>query len=345
MDISLIPPLVARLDQISPYGGEQRAWRPPFQIGQFVQGLVQGTTDDGRFILDIAEQRFTAASNLPLVAGSRLDLQITATNPQMEMRVVSDPLAQRIGGSLYLLPRMEELLPLLQTLANDTALLDALPADARQFLSEWLSAGQSLLQSGNQGAALQHLLGSLGMGQEKLLAQGRTDESVRLNLKHILLTAAALPQLTSEQRETAASLVQLIDLMQLLSLRLDSANLLFFPLLLPFLEQGYLLVDHDAEGQGSQDDDKKTRYSLLLRLGGLGNLRVDLVPAPEGLVITFFCEDPDKARFMAGFREELLAGLSTTVRGISFLTGAQDPVQQLLLAGTDDMRQLLDTKA
>ncbi|OQX05514.1 MAG: hypothetical protein BWK76_27410 [Desulfobulbaceae bacterium A2] len=344
MDIFGISPQITRLDQISPYGGEQRSWRPPFQVGQLLQGLVLGATDKGHFILDIADQRFTAASNLPLVTGSRLDLQVSTTTPLLELRVLADPLTQRIGGSLYLLPRMEELLPLLQTLANDTALLDALPAEARQFLTEWLSAGQNLLQPGNQGAALQHLLGSLGMGQEKLLAQGRTDESVRLNLKHILLTAASLPQLTSEQRETATSLVQLIDLMQLLSLRLDSANLLFFPLLLPFLEQGYLLVDHEAEGQDNQDGDKKPRYSLLLRLGGLGNMRIDLAPGPEGLTIQFFCEDQDKARFMAGFREELLAGLSSTIQGVSFLAGAQDPVQQLLAAGADDNRQLLDTE-
>lgn len=345
MDVSLVPPQVNRLEQVSPFGAEARSSRLPFQMGQLVQAQVLGSTEDGRFLLDIAQQQFTAASTLSLTPGTRLDLQVTATQPQIELRLLADPLTQRISGALYLLPRMDTLLPLLQSLTGDNASLSALPPEMQQVMNEWLAGGQSLLQQGTDGGTTLHrLLQDLGLNQERLLAQGQTD-TARHSLKQVLLAAADSPRLTAEQKESAASLVQLFDLLQLLRLRLDTADLLFFPLPLPFLEQGYLLADRDTQDDGGQEGTKPPRYTLLLRLGGLGNLRIDMTPGPEGLVINFHCEDQDKARFVAAFREELLATISTTVQGVSFLTGATDPVQHLLHAGDTEQSQLLDTRA
>ena len=103
-----------------------------------------------------------------------------------------------------------------------------------------------------------------------------------------------------------------------------------FPLPIPFLEKGYLLVEEhhgDEDGQHSQDE----RFSLHLTLQGLGNLRIDILKSPEGIYLRFISDSAEKLKFIESFQDNLLLNsLDTTILGISFVQENLDTAADLL---------------
>ncbi len=199
------------------------------------------------------------------------------------------------------------------------------------------------------GQQLQQLVERLGLNMEQLFAQNKGQEATQ-TLKFALLELGQ--QLTGSNipsGEQTGQILQTLELYQMLQLRLASEFLFFLPLPLPFLDQGYLLVDKQPEqedGKGNESQENSLRYTLHLKLEGLGNLRIEMQQTQERLDLRFFAEDRDKMIFMHEHKEELAKWLTAVDLGSTqFFSGADDPAKTLLQKITTDSAGVINTKA
>ncbi len=248
-----------------------------------------------------------------------------------------------------------------QQTAAGTALVDAL----RQFLADNKSSSPTPLllsllslteqlqvskdpqpHDGLQGRDLKQFIDRLGINLEHLLATGRTEEATR-TLKNALLEISHNLSENKPLQQQADQLTSSLELLQMLQVRLAGESIFVLPLPLPFLNQGFLLVEPDGQQQGrEQGDTSGKRYSLHLQLEGLGNLRVELQQQKTGMRLRFFSEDTDRTKFLSEHGQELQQWLTaTTLESVQFLTGAGDPIKQLLSHMANDTTGALDTSA
>lgn len=190
-----------------------------------------------------------------------------------------------------------------------------------------------------QGGKLGLLAQLFGLNLEAELLRGRTREALS-SLKLALL---------GEQKKLGPKgeeALHRIELFQVCRARLAEQNLLFVPLPLSFLEEGFLLV----EGDGQQDDLQKskngtTQMSLHLRMSALGNLRIDMLSEPSGLLLRVACEDRHRAEFLQSLSGQLKERLKDLpIRGISFTIGAKLPVRELLEKIVPHAQGILDAR-
>ncbi len=198
-----------------------------------------------------------------------------------------------------------------------------------------------------QGEDLKQLTDRLGLDMERLLAEGRPDEAVQ-TLKNALLEISRTMAETGQAERTADRLLGTIELYQMLQVRLAAEGLFFLPLPLPFLNQGYLLVEEDAGRRQESGDEEPTTFHLHLQLQGLGNVQVDIIRQGEGVGLRFLAQDPERAGFLAEHRDELEQWLTALrLDSVSFLAGASDPaatlLRKMLPAGSSS--GILDTRA
>jgi hypothetical protein len=186
----------------------------------------------------------------------------------------------------------------------------------------------------------------LGINLEQLLVSGRTKEAVQTLKSALLEISHNLSEHTSLHHQ-AAQLTSTIELLQMLQIRLSDESLFFLPLPLPFLNQGFLLVEPDQKQSGDQQGEKTTRkYSLHLELTGLGNLQIDLEQQAGGIRLRFYTQDSARTKFLAEHRQELQQWLTATkMESVQFLTGAEDPIKHLLSRMSDETTGMLNTRA
>lgn len=135
----------------------------------------------------------------------------------------------------------------------------------------------------------------------------------------------ALLTTAGEVATEANTLVQRLETFQLLQVRLDQTDTIFFPLFFPFLSEGYLLIDREKAAP-ERTNSAGMRLTLLLALSGLGDMQIDLLQEPGGIAIRFFLDTMEKARFMATFEQELYQAFDTLpIRALSFSAGARPP--------------------
>ena len=241
-----------------------------------------------------------------------------------------------------------QLLPLVQ---ENTALPSTHPI--RQLLSFLLQSGSELhppqYQRGTEPQTEEYL-NRLGIAMERLLAENKPEEAAR-TLKFALLELSQ--QAGSADKSTVApdQLTKTLELYQLLQIRLASEALFFLPLPFSFLQQGYLLVDSDRSGGESKTEgDLSSRtdqtIELHLQLEGLGNVQIDIRRQEDRVALKFLTENAEKAKFVAGFREELEQWItSTNLDSVQFLVGANEPVRTLLEIITRGGTGMIDTRA
>jgi len=195
------------------------------------------------------------------------------------------------------------------------------------------------------GRQLQQFVNRLGTDLEQLLASGRQKEAVQ-SLKSALLEISHTFIGDSKIQYQAEQLTSTIQLYQMLQIRLASEDLSFLPLPLPFLNQGFLLIEPDQQQGGEQQFDKeKKKYTLHLNLEGLGNLQIDLQQQTAGMRFRFFAEDATRAKFLSENRDELRQWLTATkLESVQFLTGAENPTKQLLSRITSGQTGMLNTR-
>ncbi len=205
----------------------------------------------------------------------------------------------------------------------------------------------------SSGAILQQLVDGLGLDMEKLLAKGDLHGAAQ-GLKFQLLRQMEEggEQIEREMQASGAKgsksveesglfrqageshqALQSINFLQILQANLDKQGLLALPLPLPFLEQGFLLMENHKEGEnGGEGQDEGTRFSVLMKLSSLGNVRVDLLQTKESVYLRIHTESPEVTKLFQESQQELRAGLSPLqLQGLSYSSDPPgDPVAVLL---------------
>jgi hypothetical protein len=325
-------------------GGNQNLQLPA--TGLTFKALVAEAQADGRFVLEIGDSRLAASSTAALSVGQTLHLQVVKTEPHIELKIIDDSqLSPLAGRSLTLLGKSVDLSPLFQVPRQDS-ILDTLPPINRDLLESFYDLQRTSPDSKDAGMILKQLTESLGLNLEQLLARGDKQGAAH-TLKAALLELVHQSSGNDKITEGAAGkLIDTLELYQLAQLQLRAENYTIYPLPLPFVEQGYLLVEQDGQGTESGGKDAaEQRFSLHLTMSHLGNLHIDFLSNAEGLFIRFMADSQTKADFIAAFGDELRASMAdTALVGLAFSGGAGDPTGDLIRRLVPAGRSMLDMK-
>ncbi len=150
---------ILRIQQLPGYqsGGQQQA---PFAQGQLLQGVISARTGTGQFTIDIGGRQLLAESATPLAVGARLDLQVTALVPRVELQIVHNPVQRMIGATIHLIGQQATTLPALTSLADQAAHLPGLSTASRETLEYFAAvSGRTVPAAGMPDQALGGLLG------------------------------------------------------------------------------------------------------------------------------------------------------------------------------------------
>ncbi len=328
-------------------GGQQHN---PHQMqqGQTMQALVVESAGDNRFILDIGSNRILAQSDtVTLSPGQTLQLQVTATTPQVELKIIAAPDLQHfLGRSLSFIGQNLDLTPLLQMLQQPpNPLIEALTPLSRQALEAFLTLQQKPFSGKEGGEVLRQMVDTLGLQLEAKLGRGLKGEGTG-SLKSALLELLHSFKEADTVGETAKSLLASIESFQVSQLRLDQEKTLILPLPFTFLDQGYLLIDQ-KQGQEAENHEmkKQLHFSLHLALSGLGDITVVFLQTEDGVWMRFNCDSQEKADFVSQFSDDLKQQLADIpLQGLSFSGTANGPGPDLIRLLVPAGQSLLNTK-
>lgn len=316
------------------------------RTGQTLTATVLEPAGRNRFYLDILGDKILAQSDkVTLTSGTKLDLEVLDTKPLLELRIISKNPELFFGKTLTLLGKNLDISGLFQAL-NPTAspLLEQLSTTTQNGLKNFHSLQQTPIDNKDGGEHLKQLLNRLGLSLEALLAGGDKNKSAQ-SLKAALLEISALLKEGGDIADATNRLLGTLELFQLAQLRLSSENLLIFPLPLPFLDNGYLLVEKDDLENDENSALSTLRFSIHLTLEPLGDIEITFLQTKEGLYLRFACDSKDKKEFANTYQDDLKEMISSTeLLGLSFTDTASNPasdlIQQLVPAG----QSVLDTK-
>lgn len=250
-------------------------------------------------------------------------------------------------------PQLQSLISRLIPLLQENSSLPATTAPLQQLIV--LLSSLNIEQSQTQplqldGKHLQQFVDRLGINMERLLADGNTEKAAQ-TLKFALLELSQQFQAGDKHTAQADQILKSIELYQTLQIRLANESLSFVPLPFSFLNQGYLLIDTDRSKHGSEEktgspENPAQLFELHLQLEGLGNLQIDIRQKDGQVALKFLTEDTDRAKFIAGFRNELEQWLTAaSLESAQFLVGAKEPVKSLLEKIMSGATGMVDTKA
>lgn len=218
----------------------------------------------------------------------------------------------------------------------------------------WLSQSQAETLFSSAGGAeskggdlLLQLVNRLGLNLESLLAAGNKEEAVK-TVKFALMELVQNLTEQSKLSETGKHALDNLEFLQLTQLQAGRQDTLVVPLPLPFLEQGYLVVEDYKGGadQGGGDREMPKHFSLFLKLSPLGNLRVDFLASGDGVYIRFNSESKEVSDFLASFKDELnMVMADSRVHGVSFTVNSEDPLAAVLKRSRAGAESFIDTKA
>jgi len=328
------------------YGDRQPQDQAPGQPGQFLKALVLEVRADNRFLIDIGGNRLIAQSEASLAPGQTLQLQVVTTTPQIELKIVSDTLNQFLGRSLTLIGKNIDITALFQSLQQSPTTLATLTPTTRNVLDSYFSLQQTPLEGDEGGAILKQLIDRLGLSLERLLAQGDTGGASK-TLKAALLEIGQNFKGAAAIAEHTNRILTTLELFQLAQVHMNGDKQFLFPLPLPFVEQGFLLIENNRERgeQGNYADDE-VRFSLHLTLSDIGNLRIDFFHTKEGLYVRFHTESPEKTDFVSQYSDDLKSAISEIpLLSLTFASDATDPVGDLMRHIVPEGTSMLDTKA
>ena len=311
--------------------------------GQIFKAMVTEARSGNTFILDIGGRSLAAQAKTPLTVGQTLQLQVMSTAPQVELRILSDSANLLVGKSITLLGDKIDIQALMHGIRSSQASpLASLTATSRQTLESFFLVGQENLAGKEGGSLLKQLIDRLGLSFEALLARG--DKGAAQNsLKTVLLELAHLFKGADQLAETTNRMLNTLEAYQLAQLQLEKENIFIFPLPIPFLEKGYLVVERGNEDNSDERDDED-RFSLHLSLQGLGNLRIDVLKSPQGLYLRFAGDSRESLQFLQQFTDDLLpAIIDANILGVSFSHENVDPSAELLKRLLPEGQSLVNT--
>ncbi len=325
-------------------GGRQQSQQQA-QPGQTLTATVLESAGTNKFYLDILGDKLLARSDtVTLTSGSKLDLEVLSTKPLLELRIISKNPEMFFGKTLTLLEKNFDISGLFQSLTSSSSLFGQISQTSQEGIKDFYNLQQLSIGNPDGGSNLKQLLDRLGLSLESLLAGGNRTAASQ-SLKAALLEIAVLMKDGGEIADAANRLLGTLELYQLAQLRLASENLLIFPLPLPFLDNGYLLLEKDEKDGDNESNEQPLRFSLHLSLEPLGDIEIIFLQTEDGLYIRFACESKDTKEFASAFQDELKEMISSTdVLGLNFTdtagTPANDLIQQLVPSG----KSMLDTK-
>lgn len=339
--LSSISPIGSTTSQSRGRGQEQQT---PSQ-GQLLKALVLETKGSNRFILDIGGSRVPVSSEAVLSPGQSLRLQVVKTSPQVELKIVTDILNQLTGRSLTLLGNNLDLSTLFRGLQQQSPpLIESLTPTSRNIVENFFSLQQNNLEGASGGATLKQLVDSLGLNLEQLLARGDKNSAVQ-TLKAALLEIAHIFKSGESLADTTGKILTTLELFQFAQLQTGSDSHFIFPLPLPFIEQGYLVVERDGADGSQAAGNTENRFSLHMTMVELGNLRIDFLHNAEGLFIRFHADGQEKADFIESFSNNLKDAISDVpLINLSFSGDAPDPIGELVRQLVPEGRSMLNTK-
>ncbi len=324
--------------------GGQGKQSPP-QQGQSLKATVLEAKSSDTFVLEIGGRRISAQARVPLSIGQSLHLQVVSTSPQIELRIMSDSANLFLGKSITLIGKNIDLSSLFTSLGNTPpSTLTNLTTSSQQTLETYSNFTQTALTGKDAGGQLKQLVDRLGLSFEALLARG-DQNSAKATLKSALFELSQTFKGANELASSTNKLISTIELYQLAQLQLDQEDLFIFPLPIPFLEKGYLIIDGFKNHQEKSGNDEELHFSLHLALAELGNLRVDFLQNPQGLYIRFFSDSQERLDFIELHVNDLLENLNKSeILGISFTKENVDAASDLLKRLIPDGESLVNTK-
>jgi hypothetical protein len=311
------------------------------------QATVLEAKGDDSFVLDIGGNRIAAQSRTPLSPGQTLQLQVMTTSPQIELKIASSAEQQGTGGTITLFGESTELTNVLHTFQQaGTSLLQSLPPIIQQTLQDYFTLQQSQLSGKDGGEILKNLIDKTGLTLESLLANGDKENAVK-TLKAVLFEIAHVLKGATEIVDNTHRILSTLEVYQMAQLHLEDTSHFIFPLPLPFLKNGYLIV----EDYGRQKEDTGNgihfpfRFSLHLTMAELGNIRIDFLQYQDGLYIRFNTDSKEKSDFVESFSADLKQAISNIpLAGLSFSETAADPTAELIQKLLPQGSSMLDTK-
>ncbi len=312
--------------------------------GQVFKAVVVEGKGSNSFVLDIGGSRIPAQAKVPLSIGQTLQLQVAATSPQVELRILSDSANLFSGKSITLLGDKLDLQNLLQAIrTSQTSPLRLLSSHSQKTLDTFFQFNPEGLAGKDAGSLLKQLIDRLGMSLEALLSRNEKAKA-QTTLKSALLDISQIFKGADKLAEATNKLLNTIELYQLAQLQLEKDNLFIFPLPFPFLEKGYLIVEKD-DSSSNDVDDSAQHFSLHLALQGLGNLRIDIQKNEEGLFIRFVSDSVEKLQFIKQLTEDGLSNMiNTKITGISYSLDQIDPAADLLKRLLPEGESIVNTK-
>ena len=264
----------------------------------------------------------------------------------MELKIATGTLQTLPGGSLTLVGEDTLLAGLFQNLQQTgRSPLEGLPLGTQQTLENFLSLQQRQLSDKDGGLVLKQLVDKMGLTLENLLAKGEKENAAN-TLKAALLEVAHVFKDATEVGETTHRMLGTLEVYQMAQLHLENTANFIFPLPLPFLKQGYLLIeDSSQQKEGSESDTHPPfHFSLHLTMEELGNLRIDFLQYKDGLYIRFNTDSKDKSNFVESFSADLKEAITNIpLLGLSFSETAADPTAELIQKLLPQGLSILDT--
>ncbi len=314
--------------------------------GNFKAQVLQARGNN-TYLLDFSGQQLVAESKTPLQTGQTLNLKITATQPQLEMRIVADSSQNLFQGKpIILLGNTINLQSIFQTLQGiPPSLLHTLSEQTGKTLETFFSLDHSNLLGNESGSFLKDVLDKLGISLEHLLSKGDT-QSAKQTLKAALLELATVYKNAGTVPESANTLLNTIEMYQLAQLSLEKDGVFIFPLPFSFLTKGYVLIDDPAQEKAKNKDDVNRHCSIVLNLKGLGNLRIEVLQATNGIYLRIVSPEKEKLAFIEQHAQPLLASIvQAKVKAIHYALEPVDPSLDLLKKVTARGNALINTQA
>jgi len=314
--------------------------------GQTFSATVLESAGNNRFYLDILGDKIVARSDkVTLTPGTRINLEVLSTKPLLELKIISKIPEMFFGKTLTLLGKNLDISLIFQSLNPPASpLLGQLSPASEASIKDFYNLQQTSIENKDGGTQLKQLVDRLGLTLESVVAQGKNSAAGQ-TLKAALLEITAILREGGAIADTANRLLGTLELYQLAQLRLSTENLFIFPLPLPFLDNGYLLVEQDKNSDKGLSETDTLRFSLHLTLEPFGDIEITFLQTKDGLYIRFACESADKKEFTNGFQDDLKEMISSTeVLGLSFTDTAGNPASDLIQQLVPDGKAILDTK-
>ncbi len=208
------------------------------------------------------------------------------------------------------------------------------------------SATNSASPNINAGEQLQKLLQSLGLNFEGKLAAGDVEGATR-TVKSAVIELLQNLMGSTKLSESGTQTLKTIEFYQLMQLHLERQDTLILPLPLPFLEQGYLVIEDYQDQLTGKDDQKETltHFSLYLKLAPIGDIKIDFLYSGEGVYLRFNSDSKQVSDFLADHKTELGESISNSVvQSVSFGENSEDPLTAILQKSRAGETSFFDTK-